>query len=47
MHIKDAIATKQNVTFLANWRCRGSRYEWIQLYRTDLQEVSGPSRIKL
>jgi len=25
MRIKDAIATKQNVTLWANWRCRGSR----------------------
>jgi len=26
MNIKDAIATKQNVTLWANWRSRGSRY---------------------
>ena len=47
MHVKDATATKQNVTLWANWRYRGSRYKRIQLYRTDLQEVSGPIRIKL
>jgi len=47
MHIKDAIETKQNVTVWANWRYRGGRYKRIQLYRTDLQEVSGPIRIKL
>jgi len=29
MHIKDAIATTQNVTLWANWRCRGSRYKRI------------------
>jgi len=46
MHVKDAIATKQNVTLRANWRSRRSRYKWIQLYRTDLQKVSGPIRIK-
>jgi len=47
MHIKDAIATKQNVTLWANWRNRGSRYKRIQLYRTDLHTFSGPVRIKL
>jgi len=47
MHIKDAIATNQNVTLWANWRYRGSRYKRIQLYRTDLHEVSGPIWIKL
>jgi len=47
MHVKDAIATKQNVTLRANWRSRRSRYERIQLYRTDLHEVSGPVGIKL
>jgi len=47
MHIKDAIATKQNVTLWANWRYRGSRYKRIQLYRTDLHKVSGPIWIKL
>ena len=31
----------------ANWRYRRSRYKQIQLYRTDLQEVSGSIRIKL
>jgi len=41
MHIKDAIATKQNVTLWANKRYRGSRYTRIQLYRTDLHKVSG------
>jgi len=39
MHIKDAIATKQNVTLWANWRYRGSRYKWSKLYRTDLHKV--------
>jgi len=29
MHIKDAIATKQNVMLWANWRYRGSRYKRI------------------
>jgi len=47
MHLKDAIATKQNVTLWANWHYRGSRYERILLYRTDLHKVSGPIRIKL
>jgi len=47
MHLKDAIGTKQNVTLWANWRYRRSRYKWIQLYRTDLQNVSGPIQIKL
>jgi len=47
MHIKDAIATKQNVTLWATWRCRGSRYERILLYRTDLHKVWGPIWIKL
>jgi len=47
MHIKDAIATKQNVTLWAKWRYRGSRYKRIQLYRTHLHKVSGPIRIKL
>jgi len=36
MHIKDAIATKLDVTLWANWRYRGSRYEQIHLYRADL-----------
>jgi len=31
----------------ANGRYRRSRYEQIQLHRTDLLEVSGPIRIKL
>jgi len=31
MHVKDAIATKQNVTLWANWRSRRSRYKRIQL----------------
>ena len=47
MHVKDAIGTEQNVTLWANGRYRGSRYKRIQRYRTDLQEVSGPIRIKL
>ena len=47
MHVKDAIATKQNVTLWAKSRCRRSRYKRIQLYRTDLHKVSGPIRIKL
>jgi len=47
MHIKDAIATEQNVTLRANWRYRGSRYKLFQLYRTDLRKVSGPIRIKV
>jgi len=47
MHVKDAIGTEQNVTLLANWRYRRSRYKRIQLYRTDLQEVSGSIWIKL
>ena len=47
MHVKDAIGTEQNVTLEANWRYRRSRYKRIHLYRTDLQEVSGPIRIKL
>jgi len=47
MHVKDAIRTEQNVTLWANWRYRRSRYKRIQLYRTALQEVSGPIRIKL
>jgi len=47
MHIKDAIATKQNVTLRANSRYRGSRYKRIELYRTDLHKVSGPIRIKV
>jgi len=29
MHIKEAIATKQNVTLWANWRYRGCRYKRI------------------
>jgi len=41
MHMKDAIATKQNLTLWANKRYRGSRYTRIQLYRTDLHKVSG------
>jgi len=47
MHVKDTTATKQNVMLWANWRSRRSRYKRIQLYRTDLHEVSGPIRIKL
>jgi len=47
MHIKDAIATKQNVTLWANFRRRQSRYKRIQLYRTDLHKVSGPILIKV
>jgi len=47
MHIKYAITTKQNVTLSANWRYRGRGYKQIQLYKTDLQGVSGPIRIKL
>jgi len=47
MHVKDAIGTEQNVTLWANWCYRRSRYRRIQLYRTDLQEVSGFIRIKL
>ena len=47
MHVNDAIATKQNVTLWVNWRSRRSRYERIQLYRTDLHKVSGSIRIKL
>jgi len=47
MHIKGAITIKQNVTLSANWRYRRSCYKRIQLYRTDLQEVSGPIWIKL
>jgi len=47
MHVKDAIGTAQNVTLWANWRYRRSRYKRIQLYRTDLQEVSDPVRIVL
>jgi len=47
MHVTDAIGTEQNVTLWANWRDRRSRYRWIQMYRTDLQEVSIFIRIKL
>jgi len=47
MHIKDAIATKQNVTLRANGRYRGSRFKRIQLYRAELHKVSGPIQIKL
>jgi len=47
MHIKDGIATKENVTLRANWRYRGSCCKRNQLYRTDLHKVSGPIRIKL
>jgi len=47
MHVNDVIGTEQNLTLQANWRYRRSRYKRIQLYRTDLQEVSGPIRIKL
>ena len=47
MHVKDIIGSEQNVTLQANRRYRRSRYERIQLYSTDLQEVSGPIRIKL
>jgi len=39
MHVKHAIATKQNVTLWANWRSRRSRYKRIQLFRTDLHKV--------
>jgi len=46
MHIKDAVATKQNATLWANWRYGGSHYKRIQLYRTNLHKVSGPIRIK-
>ena len=45
MHVKNVIGTEQNATLHANWRYRRNwRYK---LYRTDLQEVSGPIRIKL
>ena len=47
MHVEDAIGTEQKVTLWTNWRYIGSRYKQIQQYRTDLQEVSGPTRIKL
>jgi len=47
MHVKDAIATKQNVTLWANWRSRPSRYKRIQLCRTDLHQGSSPIRIRL
>jgi len=47
MHVKDAIATKQNVTLMENWRYRASRYKRIQLFRTDLHNVSDPLRIKV
>jgi len=47
MRLKDAIGTEKNVTLSANWRYRRSRCKRIQLYRTGLQEVSGPIRIKL
>ena len=47
MHEQCTIGTEQNVTLQANRRYRRSRYERIQLYSTDLQEVSGPIRIKL
>ena len=47
MHVKDAIGTEQNVTLWANLRYRRSRYARIQVYRTDLHEVSGFIRIKL
>ena len=46
MYIKDAIATKQNVTLWANWRSRPSRYKRIQLCRTDLHQGSSPIRIR-
>jgi len=46
MHVKHATGTEHNVTLWANWRYRRSRYKRIQLYRTDLQEVPGSSRIK-
>jgi len=46
MHVEDAIGTEQNATLQANWRYIRSRYKRIQLYRTDLQEVSGTIRIK-
>jgi len=32
MHVKDDIATKQNVTLWANLRSRRSRYKRMQLY---------------
>jgi len=47
IHVKHAIGTEQNVTLEANWRYRRSRCKRIQLYGTDLQDVSGPIRIKL
>jgi len=45
MHVKDAIGTEENVTLQANWRHRRN-HKRIQLHWTDLQEVSGPIRIK-
>ena len=47
MDVKDAIVTEKNVTLYANWRYRRSHFKRIQLYRTDLQEISGPIWIKL
>jgi len=47
MHVNDAIGTEQNVTLQANRRYRRNCYKRIQPYRTDLQELSGPIRIKL
>jgi len=47
MHVKDAIAIKQNVTLWANWRSGRSRYKRIQLCRTDLHKGSSPVRIRL
>jgi len=46
MYVKDAIGTEENLTLQANWRQTRSRYKRIQLHRTDLQDVSGPIRIK-
>jgi len=41
MYVNDAIGTEQTVTSSMNWRYRRGRYKRIQLYKTDLQEVSG------
>jgi len=45
--VEDGIGTEQNATLQANWRYIRSSYKRIQLYRTALQGVSGPIRIKL
>jgi len=45
--VEDGIGTEQNATLWANWRYIRSGYKRIQLYRTALQGVSGPIRIKL